>query len=52
MSRAGKIFKKSEKTTVHFFPECEKVNTYKIEKVEYSDGAEYSRILEHLESML
>ena len=44
MSRAGKIFKKSEKMAVHFFPECEKVNKSftKIPLIEYFDSSEFS----------
>ena len=44
MSRDKKIFKNSEKTAVHFFPECEKVNNSftKIPLMEYFDSSEFS----------
>ena len=54
MSRDAKIFKKSEKTVVHFFPECEKVNNHFTKNccsIRIFDSSEFSEVPEYSDEL-
>ena len=52
MSSDAKIFKKSEKTIVHFFPECEKVNNHFTKNwIRIFDSSEFSEVPEYSDEL-
>ena len=52
MSSDAKIFKKSEKTIVHFFPECEKVNNrFTKNCIRIFDSSEFSEVSEYSDEL-
>jgi len=53
MPRDIKIFKKTEKTVVHFFPECEKVNNHFTKKMplEYFDTSKIFELPKYFDDL-